>query len=284
MEQYVQLMAKDVSRRPVKLEPEKTLYDARNIMQAFGISRVVIAKGDKPVGIVTEKDIAKILYLDVLGRHLDQIKLEEVMNKNLVTVNEHSGLNICAKAMDENRISSVISVDSAMKLRGIITKTDLVEVYAKYYAGKHLVQDYMTRKIFIVTPEDTTRTVLSIMTVNKLSRILVVKEQKLVGIITSRDLLPVIGLFAPGTFGTVKMPPRSGEDLGIITPAGVSRLLLAEDIMTGDPVTVTKDSDLSLAAQIMVNKRISGLPVVDMHKNVEGIVTKTDIVRAFTVT
>ncbi len=56
----MQLKAKDIAREPIKLEPDKTLYDVRNVMIKYNISRVVIAdKSNKAVGIITEKDIAR---------------------------------------------------------------------------------------------------------------------------------------------------------------------------------------------------------------------------------
>jgi len=51
--------------------------------------------------------------------------------------------------------------------------------------------------------------------------------------------------------------------------------------MKHSPITVTRDADLTDAAQIMSNNRISGLPVVNSVDNLVGIVTKTDITKAF---
>lgn len=58
----MQLKAKDIAREPIKLGQDGTVYDARNIMVKYNISRVVIAdKHDKALGIITEKDIARFL-------------------------------------------------------------------------------------------------------------------------------------------------------------------------------------------------------------------------------
>jgi CBS domain-containing protein len=65
-------------------------------------------------------------------------------------------------------------------------------------------------------------------------------------------------------------------------PAGIKAIFLAKDIMKYDPITITKDSDLVEAAQIMTNNRISCLPVVENKSNdggLVGIITKTDIVK-----
>ena len=57
-------------------------------------------------------------------------------------------------------------------------------------------------------------------------------------------------------------------------------IFLARDMMKYDPITIAKDADLIEAAQIMVNHRISGLPVVESNSGtLAGIITKTDIVK-----
>jgi CBS domain-containing protein len=279
MQQYVQLKAKDVSRRPVTLEPTSTLGDARNTMLRYNISRIVVAKGSKPVGIVTEKSIDNFLYKDRISRSLDEIRLDQAMQTNLITVTEDTDIKTCAQLMLDNQISSLIVLDGNGNLTGIFTKTDLTEVYSKYYESGNLVEDYMTAKVFTVVPSHSIHTVLATMVRNKISRIVVVRGQKPVGIVTTRDLLPISRLIEAEIVG---MPSEVAMARRQTTPlfSGLSHVLLARDVMTRDPITVTGDSGLADAAHLMVNNRISGFPVVDSDDNLIGIVTKTDVVRA----
>jgi len=63
-------------------------------------------------------------------------------------------------------------------------------------------------------------------------------------------------------------------------PAGIKAIFLARDMMKYDPITIAKDADLTEAAQIMVNHRISGLPVLESNSEVlAGIITKTNIIK-----
>lgn len=280
MQQYLQLKAKDVRRKAITLEPTKTLYDVRNAILRYNVSRIVIAKDNKPLGIITEKDIARFLYRSVASRRLDEIRADEVMSTNLITVDEQGGLNACTKLMLDKEISSLIVVDAKGNLKGIFTKSDLVGTYAQYYAEKNLVEGYMTKRVFTVAPDETTHMVLSIMVNNKVSRVVVVRGQKPVGIITGRDLLPMSALFGQDTYETIEEVFTSHEQAQVIVPSGISAIFLARDVMKYDPITITESSDLAEAAQIMVRNRISGLPVVDTNNDLVGIVTKTDIVRA----
>ncbi len=97
------------------------------------------------------------------NRRLDQVALNEVMSKDLITVGEQVNLSICAKLMLENKISSIIVVDDVNgngDLKGIITKSDLVNTYAKYYyrqKKKSSVEEYMTKEVLTVS--DATRSI-----------------------------------------------------------------------------------------------------------------------------
>ncbi len=280
MQQYVQLKAKGISRKTIKLEPDKTLYDARNAMLRYNISRIVVAKDNKPVGIITEKDIARFLFREVASKRFNEIRLDQAMTTNLVTADEQNDLNVCAKLMLDKEISSLIVTDSKGNLKGIFTKSDLVGAYAKHYAGRDLVEDYMTKRVFTVAPDETTHTVLLLMVNNNVSRVVVVRNKKPVGIITGRDLLPMCALFGPDTYETIKEVFMSRKQAQVLVPSGISAVFLARDVMKYDPVTITRDSDLAEAAEIMIRNRISGIPVVDANNDLVGIVTKTDIVKA----
>jgi acetoin utilization protein AcuB len=98
---------------------------------------VILAKDDKPLGILTEKDISRFLYDDTWN--LKEIRLDEVASKELISANEESDLKTCAKLMIDNKLSSIVIVDTVGNLKGIFTKSDMVDVYAKYYAKKRLV-------------------------------------------------------------------------------------------------------------------------------------------------
>ena len=54
--------ASDIAKRIISLDPKRTIFDARNTMLRYNISRIVISSNNNIVGILTEKDIANFLY------------------------------------------------------------------------------------------------------------------------------------------------------------------------------------------------------------------------------
>lgn len=273
-----------ITQKAITLEQEMTLLNARNTMIKYNISRIVVVKDRIPVGILTEKDIARFLYSEVSSRRLDEIMVKEIMSKDLVTVEEDSDSRKCAKLMLEKGISSLIVVNRSNKnLKGILTKTDLLYGYIPNFAGEHLIGEFMTKRVLTVVPDEPLHMSILLMNSHNVSRIVVVKDNHPVGIITGRDLLPVSALFGTGTFGsywTLREDLVEQRKKQAFIPSGMKAIFIASDLMTPNPITIREESDLADAAYIMLRNRISGLPVVDSGKNLKGIVTKTDIVKA----
>ena len=283
MVNYAQFRVSDVSREAIGLEPANTVYDARNTLLRYNISRIIVAKNKRPSGIVTEKDISRLLYNEVKHRRLKEIRLDEVMTKNPITVNREMDLKFCSKLMLKNKISSLIVVDDDGQLNGVITKSDLVDVYAIHSARGNLVEKYMTKRVLTIAPDEMIHMALLLMADNKISRVVVARNRKPVGIITGRDLLPISSLFGTGIYGNYwnrQEASKAHSKKQAFIPSGIKAIFLASDIMKYDPITIAKDSDLVEAALIMGRNRISGIPVVDSHDNLAGIITKTDIIKA----
>lgn len=266
--------AKGTMHKPIALGPDKTLTDARNIMARYNISRVVLERRGRAVGIITEKDIARFLYEQIPARHMDETRLDEVMSTGLITVNLDTDLRSCAKLMLKNKISSLVVVDASDKLRGIFTKTDLAGAYAEFFSLRHKVGDFMTKKVFTVAPDEPIHAAIMLMTGNHVSRVVVSMNERPVGIVTVKDLLP-LGGYANNQYGT-----RSKRKEYAFIPSGIKERMLVSDIMRPDPITTRPDSDLADAAYILVRNTISGLPVTNPRGSLVGIITKTDIVKA----
>jgi CBS domain-containing protein len=261
-------------RKPITLRPEQTLLDARNIMIKYNISRVVVVKNRRPLGLVTEKDMARFLYQDVPAKGLGEIRLDEVMSKELITVEPETDLRTCARMMLSNHVSSLLVIDIKNNLKGIFTKTDLATAYEEYFVLERQVKEFMTRKVVTVAPDEPIHSAMILMNSNQISRIIVVKNGQPVGIITGRDLLALGAYFAT---------PDHRRKKGVYSPfipSGVKAFMLASDVMTAKPISTTPDSDLADAAYIMLRNRISGLPVIDSKGILTGLITKTDVIRA----
>ncbi len=257
------LTAKYASKTAITVEPTSNLSKARDTMLRHNISRVIVVANDSPIGMVTEKGIGSYL-LKNSNEPLDKIMISKTMRTPIVTVRLDTSINSCAKMMIDNNISSlVITDDNSLK---ILTKSDLVKLYAENYGGRFAVRQFMTKEVSTISPSHSLREALILMVKKKISRVVVTRDKEIVGIITSRDLMPITSF--------VEGDGLESQDL-----AGIGYIMLARDVMK-NPLTINNKADLSESAHIMYDKRISGIPVVDSSNRLDGIITKTDIVRA----
>jgi CBS domain-containing protein len=141
-----ELMSTDV----VTADRMHSLAHVVELMRKHGISRVVIADGKKPIGVVTERDVAlaqlekpaegieqrRILYTRKAERadrpryryvkYVALLAAEDVMRPGLLTIRGEEDAARAANLMLEHGISGLPVVEDE-KLIGILTKTDLVK-------------------------------------------------------------------------------------------------------------------------------------------------------------
>ncbi len=274
---HMKFIAKDVCKKAITVEATMMMSDARDTMLKHNISRIIVEHNQKPVGMVTEKGISAYLYRENNDLTLDEIVVSKAMRASLVSVTRNTGIRACAKLMLDNDISSLIVTREEGEGEGeinVFTKSDLVKLYANNCKGKFIIKDFMTKKVFTIYPSNSLHTAIKILMQNRVSRVIVTRDSRIVGIITAKDLMPITSFVEADKMQL----ERDKEGFGNL--AAIGHVMIASDIMK-KPITVEAADDLANAAQIMTDKRISGLLVTDTNgNNLEGVVTKTDIVNA----
>ena len=270
-------------KRSISVKPTTSLLDAREILFRHKIKRlVVLGPKNIPVGIITEKDVAKKVY-NLGSKSIKSIQVSDFMSKPLLTLPKSASVFDCAKLMKNKKVGSVIILNEDKTLAGIITKTDLISVFLTQAVKPIKISDIMTRKVITVMPNDSILLVESLLVNYKISRIVVQRNRKPIGIITHRNFVPA------------KIPywiaesadPKEVEDFRLksqLTEFRTNQLsyllpFKAVDIMTPNPVTVESNEDVAVAALLMIRHNISGIPVVKKSILV-GIITKSNIVNA----
>lgn len=124
------------------------------------------------------------------------------------------------------------------------------------------VDDLMTPLPCTVAPDDTLGEVIRLMKERRCRQLPVVKEGRVVGIITDRD----VRLAMNSPF----VPHEHEDDITLM------RHIPVEACMTPDPVTVDADTPAEVAADLLCAYKFGGLPVV-RGDNLVGIITVTDI-------
>jgi len=253
----------------------------RNLMLKHGISRVVIVDESlKPISIITKGDMIRVMISkEWRDRPLESIYVSEVKGSTeLKLATPKMIVERAARIMIRNLISGLPVVSPSTKdLLGIITKTDLLEAFVDGYGGAYKVGDLMTKHPITVKRTHTIFKVQELLAKYNISRVIVVEDDRPVGIITETDVVfskQAKSLLAKDKFIKQRVRSHKGRE----TVIRVYTVPIAEDVMTPNPYVVEVDEDAAKAASVMLEHGISGLPVVK-EGNLVGIITKTDLVR-----
>lgn len=131
------------------------------------------------------------------------------------------------------------------------------------------VRQLMTRRVYSVRPMDSVEEAVQLFHRRGIRHLLVMDKAELVGIISDRDINRAL---EPGA--TKKRVMALGGLFFLLEP------VLVEEIMTGNPVTISPEATVFEAARQLVDHHFGALPVV-VGKKVVGIITETDLLRYF---
>ena len=143
------------------------------------------------------------------------------------------------------------------------------------------VADAMSRDPIIVRPETPLNEAIRLLAERRISGLPVVDDaSQLVGIISETDLMwqetgvtPPPYIMLLDTVIYLKNPAQYERDLHKALGQTVG------EVMSRDPITISPDKLLKEAAQLMHDREVRRLPVVDAQGKVIGILTRGDIVR-----
>ena len=124
-----------------------------------------------------------------------------------------------------------------------------------------LMQDWMKQQVLTLGPEASAFEALRLCRERRIRHIPVVKDERLVGIISDRDLRDA-------------SPPLGDPDR-----VSTMKEIRLEDVMTREVITTHPEDTIVHAAREMYERKIESLPVVDEEKLL-GIVTSSEVMRA----
>lgn len=149
---------------------------------------------------------------------------------------------------------------------------------------RYIVEDIMTSgHLWTCRPNDTIDDVLEILVTHRITGLPVVDDNnKVVGVVSDYDLLALDAL------GKVKddraLFPEADQTWQAFTEV---KTLLAKtggkevkDVMTNKPITVRVNTDLDVAAKLLLQKKIHRLPVVDENGSLVGVLSRGNLIKA----
>jgi CBS domain-containing protein len=255
------ISAKDVAQyNIITVDRNAPVYEAIYMLVANNITGLPVVDGDNLVGIISEKDVLKLLYdVEFLAGSVG-----EYMTTGVLTFEEQDNVaNICQCLI--NNSFRRVPILSDGKLVGIITRADLIRVN-KY-------------KFRPVVPHDTT-----IIHPN----FLLAKHVMTPGLLTVRRNTPVymaMEIIATGDITGLPVVDDSNKLLGVVSEKDLLKLLyepaakpgLVQDYMTRDVVGFDWDDSLFEICHCLINNNFRRVPILEKGR-LTGIISRRDII------
>lgn len=129
-----------------------------------------------------------------------------------------------------------------------------------------LVEQRMSRPVISIHPDMPIHDARNLFKQEQIRRAPVIKQGKLVGIVSDQDLIDAA--------------PSQATSLSVWEMNYLLSKITIKDIMTKDVITINEDTPIEQAARIMADNKIGGLPVLRDGK-VVGMITETDLFKVF---
>lgn len=118
------------TRNVITAEPQATLATVAGLMQEHNVGAVVVVEERRPVGIITDRDLALALGARAVS---PQAAVQTAMTHHVLAISEDSGIFSATKFMREREVRRLPIVDGADHLVGIVSLDDLLR-----YLGREL--------------------------------------------------------------------------------------------------------------------------------------------------
>jgi CBS domain-containing protein len=127
-----------ITRDVIKATPGERLKDVARTMVRNGFRRLPVVSEERLVGIITSTDFIKLLGSDWAFNHIQtgnvreitNVRMEEIMKRDVITAKEGDKLKDIAEIMVTNDIGALPVVDDNLRIKGIITEKDVLGYFA----------------------------------------------------------------------------------------------------------------------------------------------------------
>ena len=237
----------------VWVEAHSMLRQMLQLMQKNEKGVVVVLKENKPIGILTERDVVSLLYTEV---DLDE-KTERFARKPLIVASGIRTISYALSLMIENNIRRLVVVDSSENFLGVVTQKHLLkhleeDFYRSSLRVKHIFDQL--KDLVSAAQNDAIRDVLEKMVEHKISAVPIIENGIAVGIITEKDVLRLAN-------NKVSLQEQVGKH------------------MTSPVIFADLETKLIEVVKIMDDRNISRTVVKGADGRAVRIITNSDLVR-----
>ena len=133
-------------KNPVVVDPDTNCTRLAKIMRDKGIGSLVLVNNNKPIAIVTERDLVHRVM--ATQKDPNKCKANEIASKPVIAVSIHADIEMAVDTMNDYKIRRIVVIDDKDKLVGILTTDDLAKnlrIMSEELAVKYILLSRRTK-------------------------------------------------------------------------------------------------------------------------------------------
>ncbi|BBB26263.1 EAL domain-containing protein [Amphritea japonica] len=233
--------------------PQDSILVILRRMRQSHVSSIVIIEQNAPLGIITEKDIIRLVSTS--DPDLELLTAADIMTSPVKTMYADCDFQLAYEQMQQENLRHIIVTNKDGSLRGIATETDFVQHLGfEYLAEIKHVEAVMERSVLFVSADSSLRHAFQIMNEEMISSVVVANEGVAEGILTERDVVRLL------------------DEQVNLDDAVVSQY------MSSPVEMIQSGTSLLEARHIMEEKKVRRLLVCDDDKKIQGLLTRQHLI------
>ena len=268
-----------MTRSVLTTSPETSIALALRLIHEHRIRHLPVVAGTKLVGIVTDRDLRSIspspataLTPDEITYRMGTTRVETCMTHDVITISPQTDVVQAARRLLDGKFGC-LPVIADGQLVGLVTAVDLLRGFlvTATPVGKPLlrqVAEYMHRSPWTARPDESVSLAYQRMHESRISHLPVVThENRLMGMITDRDIR--------------QASPSAEPYMAAHELSNLLEHMTLNEILTTRVLSVRAETSIADAGQLLLEQKVSCLPVVGDDNILAGILTVTDLLRAY---
>ncbi|MBA4358732.1 MAG: histidine kinase, partial [Desulfovibrio sp.] len=245
----------DIFCRNIIGVPEDTkVSEALRVMNEHKISSILVLEDGRAKGIFTERDVVRSVAEKGLG--FNGHPISEYMSSNVFAISAQAYLFEAFQMLEEHNIRHLVVQGEDRLVIGMVTQSDMImHLGYEYFLKVKYVSQIMSRDVFTIGGESPVGEAVREMARRKVSVLVVVQDQRPVGVFTERDVTRLA---------------TSGIDLDDVR---------VSEVMSSPVLTLHEDEATFRMAEVIREHGVRRVVVVDYDGRIVGVATQTDLVR-----
>ncbi|UCH72137.1 MAG: CBS domain-containing protein [Thermoplasmatales archaeon] len=255
------MKVKDVMEEDIIfVDKDVDLRHVLKLMKKNNITKIPVVENKKLVGVITDNMISvKLGSKRKKGIPASRLHASSVTDKNFDVTSPDTDIKTILKKVGQPG-PTMINVLDEDKIVGVITKADFLHLVKSDIKLKEIMQ----KKLHVVSQDDRVIHARKMMMDEKVARLPVLHNGKLVGIISDTEIAFALAAIKR-SFPLGRQKHQLDE-------------LLVGDVMKKPVIWAEANATVADAAKIMMKNNIGALPLME-NNNIVGIVTRTDLLK-----